>query len=76
MSEPLKISHDFTLPLSAVTQTFAILAKRGVGKTYLASVMAEEMLRAGQQITALDPTGRTLRVSAGQAIIKPIHLRV
>ncbi len=48
---------DFKLPLEAVTQTFAILAKRGVGKSYTASVMAEEMLTAGQPIVALDPTG-------------------
>jgi hypothetical protein len=53
----LKIADDFGLPLEAVTQTFCILAKRGVGKTYTASVLAEEMLKAGQQIVALDPTG-------------------
>lgn len=53
----LKIADGLTLPVDAVTQTFAILAKRGVGKTYCASVMAEEMLKAGQQIVAVDPTG-------------------
>jgi hypothetical protein len=53
----LHIADNFTLPLEAVTQTFAILAKRGVGKSYLASVMAEEMLKAGQQVIAIDPTG-------------------
>lgn len=53
----LQISDDFSLPIDAVTQTFAILAKRGVGKSYTASVMAEEMLKAGQQIVAIDPTG-------------------
>lgn len=53
----LHISDDLSLPLDAVTQTFAILAKRGVGKTYTASVMAEEMLKAQQPIVALDPTG-------------------
>lgn len=47
----------FALPLELVTQTVAILAKRGVGKTYTANVMAEEMLKAGQQICVLDPTG-------------------
>lgn len=47
----------FTLPDEAVTQTFAPLAKRGVGKTHLATVMAEEMERAGLQFVALDPTG-------------------
>jgi hypothetical protein len=29
----LRLSNDFTLPAEAVTETFAILAKRGVGKT-------------------------------------------
>lgn len=53
----LKLAENLTLPAEAVTQTFAILAKRGVGKTYAASVMAEEMLKAGQQVVAIDPTG-------------------
>lgn len=53
----LKVSSDFGLPVDAVTQTFAVLAKRGVGKTYTASVMAEEMLTNGQQIVVIDPTG-------------------
>jgi hypothetical protein len=43
--------------LQAVTQTFAILAKKGKGKSYTASVTAEELLKAGQQIVVLDPTG-------------------
>jgi hypothetical protein len=47
----------FSLPLELVTQTQAVLAKRGVGKSYLASVMAEEMLEAQQQVLVLDPTG-------------------
>jgi hypothetical protein len=29
----LRLSNDFTLPAEAVTETFAILARRGVGKT-------------------------------------------
>jgi len=53
----LSIGSGLSLPADAVTQTFAILAKRGVGKSYTASVMAEEMLKAGQAIVALDPTG-------------------
>lgn len=43
--------------LNGVTQTFAILAQKGKGKSYTASVTAEEMLKAGQQIVVLDPTG-------------------
>jgi hypothetical protein len=53
----LKLSDQLTLPLEAVTGTFAILAIRGVGKTHTASVMAEEMLAVGQPIVAYDPTG-------------------
>jgi hypothetical protein len=53
----LRISDDLSLPLDFVTSTQAILAKRRVGKSYTASVLAEEMLKAGQQIVAVDPTG-------------------
>lgn len=45
------------MPLELVTQTVAILAKRGVGKSYTASIMAEEMLEANQQVVVIDPTG-------------------
>ncbi len=57
MSKKLHISPDLALPLDAVTQTFAVLAKRRVGKTYTASVLAEEMVAAGLPFVALDPTG-------------------
>jgi hypothetical protein len=62
----LHISPDIQLPVEAVTQTFAILAKRRVGKTYTASVMAEEMAKVGLPFVALDPTGAWwgLRASA------------
>lgn len=53
----LHIARGFTLPLDAVTQTFAIIAKRGSGKTYTASVHAEEFLTAKAHIVILDPTG-------------------
>lgn len=52
----LNIAKDLKLPLDAVTQTFAIMAKRGVGKTHTASVMAEEMLKHGQPVIVYDPT--------------------
>lgn len=52
----LDISEELKLPLDAVTQTFAIMAKRGVGKTHTASVMAEEMLKQGQPVVIYDPT--------------------
>jgi len=52
----LHIAPGLTLPVDAVTQTFAFLAKRGAGKTYTASVVAEEMLKAQLQICVVDPT--------------------
>lgn len=43
----LRLADGFELPLEAVTVTFAILAKRGSGKTSTAVVLAEEMISAG-----------------------------
>ena len=65
----LSIGFGLALPADAVTQTFAILAKRGVGKSYTASVMAEEMLKAGQAIVALDPTGAWWGLRSGFPIV-------
>jgi uncharacterized protein len=56
MSE-LRIASNLTLPPQAVTETFAIIAKRGMGKTYLSAVMAEEMISAGHQVCVVDPIG-------------------
>lgn len=53
----LRIADNLVLPAEAVTQTFAILAKRGVGKTYTASVLTEELLKAGLQVVVVDPIG-------------------
>ena len=53
----LILSNDLKLPIEAVTQTFAILAKRGAGKTYTGCVMVEEMLQAAQQVVIADPVG-------------------
>lgn len=53
----LQIAPNLELPAEAVTQTFAILAKRGVGKTYTASVMTEEMLKANLHVIVIDPIG-------------------
>jgi hypothetical protein len=57
MTMKLNISDDLKLPLEAVTETFAVMGIRGSGKTHTASVMAEEMLKAGQPIVVYDPTG-------------------
>jgi uncharacterized protein len=47
MSITLHVSRELSLPAEAVSETFAILAKRGAGKTYTAAVMVEELLKAG-----------------------------
>jgi uncharacterized protein len=52
----LHVAPDLALPLDAVTQTFALLAKRGAGKTYTAAIIAEEMLKAQLQVVVVDPT--------------------
>ena len=53
----LKISKELSLPVDAITQTFSILAQRRVGKTYTASVMAEEFVANSLPFVVLDPTG-------------------
>lgn len=53
----LQLAVDLSIPTDAVTQTFAILAKRGVGKTYTASVLVEELLKAGLHAVVVDPVG-------------------
>lgn len=53
----LHIARDLDLPDDFVTQTSAILARRGAGKTYTAKVIAEEMLEAGYPVVVLDPVG-------------------
>jgi hypothetical protein len=55
----LHIADNLALPLDAVTQTFAILAKRRVGKTYTASVMAEEFCKHKLPFVVLFPNTLT-----------------
>jgi DNA helicase HerA-like ATPase len=57
MRPTLKISKELSLPAEAVTETFAILAKRGAGKTYTSAVMVEEMLKASLPVVVIDPVG-------------------
>jgi len=61
----LRIASNLTLPPEACTQTFAILAKRGAGKTYTAAVMAEEMLAADLPAVICDPIGVWWGLRAG-----------
>src|SRR5690349_2671401 len=43
------------LPINAATKTFAILAKRGAGKSYTAAVIAEEFARTNIPFVVFDP---------------------
>jgi Helicase HerA, central domain len=43
------------MPINAATKCFAILAKRGAGKTYTAAVLAEEFAKAKVPFVVLDP---------------------
>lgn len=53
----LQFADSFELPLTFVTSTQAILAKKRVGKSYTSDLQAEELLDAGQHIVIIDPTG-------------------
>lgn len=53
----LQIAKDLALPLEAVTQTFAILAKRRAGKSFTARRFTEQLHSAGQQVVIVDPKG-------------------
>jgi uncharacterized protein len=46
----LRIADNLKLPLNAITETFAVMGIRGSGKTHTATVLAEEMLTAGQPL--------------------------
>lgn len=52
----LRISDDLVLGADLIVSTAGIFATKGLGKTHLAQVMAEEMIEQGQVIVAIDPT--------------------
>jgi hypothetical protein len=56
MSE-IKLGPGLTLPIEAVTETVAILANRGAGKSSTARVFVEELASAGQPVVVLDIKG-------------------
>lgn len=53
----LKISKEVSLPVDAMTQTMAMIGRKGAGKTYLATMIAEQMLDAKGQVVVIDPVG-------------------
>ena len=57
MAQGYRIADNFTLPPEAVTETFAVLARRGSGKTYTSAVLTEEFAEAGAIFAVIDPVG-------------------
>lgn len=53
----IRIARGLELPDDVATQSLAILARRGAGKTHTASVLVEEVVRARLPVVVLDPTG-------------------
>src|SRR5438105_7183622 len=57
LSRMLPVSPELSLPLEVVTETLGILARKRVGKSNAAVVLAEEMFDAGLPWVAIDPKG-------------------
>lgn len=57
MAQTLTLARNLKLPLNAVTQKIAFLARTGAGKTYAAGKLVEQMLTAGAQVIIVDPVG-------------------
>lgn len=53
----VQLGAKLRLPIDVVTESIAILGRKGGGKSYTASVLAEEMIAAGVPIVILDPKG-------------------
>jgi len=71
----MKLARDLDLPIDAVTQTFAIMGKRGSGKTYTATKLVELMVGERAQVVIVDPIGNWwgLRApSRGTALAIPV----
>lgn len=54
----LKLSDDMSLPIDAATQTFALIGRKGSGKTYAAGKLAELLIGASVQTVILDLVGK------------------
>lgn len=73
----LKLGRDFEMPAEkALTETFALLAVRGAGKSNAARVMAEEFFKASLPFVAIDPVGswrglRAARDGKGKGLAIP-----
>lgn len=66
MAAQILLAADFGLPARAVTESLAVLGRKGGGKTNTGGVLFEQMHTIGAQCVALDPVGNWwgLRLSA------------
>jgi len=66
MKNGIKLAEKFMLPARAITESIAIMGRKGSGKTYTGGRLFEQMFAVGAQCVALDPVGNWygLRLSA------------
>lgn len=53
----IRLSRTLSLPLEAVTETFAVIGNRGSGKSGTVTTFVEQLHKAGQQAVVLDVKG-------------------
>lgn len=53
----IKLSDSLAFDTSVITEVIDLVAKRGSGKTYAATKLAEEMIGVGAQVVVIDPVG-------------------
>lgn len=53
----IELAEGLSLPDDAATQVFALMGRRGMGKTYAAGRLIEQLYGAGNQVVILDPVG-------------------
>lgn len=53
----IHLASNLSFSTDVITEVIDVIAKRGSGKTYLATKLAEEMLAVGAQVVAIDPVG-------------------
>lgn len=68
MTQWLNIAEKVKIDIGLMTRATAILANRGAGKTYTASVIAEELLSLKQQVICIDPVGVMWGLKSGFSI--------
>lgn len=57
MSKKIAFASNLEFDTDIITEVIDIIAKRGSGKTYTATKLAEGMLKIGAQVVVLDPVG-------------------